>query len=312
MQLVENVLPVEYYNELCGVMTDCAILSEKIENEIPDLYKFFNEKNMDVFLNNLIFKWMVSLFVENMHKDISLPILDALFLEGDVVLYKASLLILNLLKDTLLNCDSMDKLSKFLMEDITSFSSENFTELLFNPEYFKLPKKDINELRKIKSKKIIINIRRLKESEKKNERKLEGGDCNECNLDWPYCVKKMKEIDVGSVMKLSLIENPIIENDYFSQSHNIDKLTEFSIQQNQMIENNYRSNKEKYDTYVYGNILMTRCKHICGSKVSSRLETLGNYGRKSSLMKAFFDDCEQQSEKSRNINKTPNKDELFQ
>ena len=89
MQLIEDKLPVEYYHQLAGVMIDCAIILEKVEKIYKDLYKYMKTKGFDIMLNNLLFKLIMSLFIENTHRSIYLPIIACLFLFNDIFIHKA-------------------------------------------------------------------------------------------------------------------------------------------------------------------------------------------------------------------------------
>ena len=75
-------------------MVDSAVILDNISKTLTTIYKHLKEKKIDICLNNVIFKWLVTLFFENMDESIYLPIMDSLLLFGDITLYKASLLIL--------------------------------------------------------------------------------------------------------------------------------------------------------------------------------------------------------------------------
>lgn len=97
-QVIEEILPINYYSELAGMITDCAILVNFLEKYLPDLYKFLMENNFELSLDNFIHKWFVSFFVQNFQKEICVVIWDFFFLEGNIVLFKAALAVLKILK----------------------------------------------------------------------------------------------------------------------------------------------------------------------------------------------------------------------
>ena len=101
MQIVENILPVEYYSELSGVMVDSAVILDNIKVSLNNLYHHLKKYKIDICLNNVIFKWLVTLFFENTDESIYTPVMDSLLLYGDITLYKASILILFLKKKIL-------------------------------------------------------------------------------------------------------------------------------------------------------------------------------------------------------------------
>ena len=67
VQILENILPCEYYSELVGIMGDCSLcLKILMESNKKVMLKL---KGFEVILNNLLYKWFISLFVENTSYD---------------------------------------------------------------------------------------------------------------------------------------------------------------------------------------------------------------------------------------------------
>ena len=277
MQLIEDKLPVEYYHQLAGVMIDCAIILEKVEKIYKDLYKYMKTKGFDIMLNNLLFKLIMSLFIENTHRSIYLPIIDCLFLFNDIFIHKACLILLSLIR-----------------EDYHKFAYE-----LINSD-FGLKLETINKQREEKLPKILENIKKMSKNSKKSKPVKTD---NFCDLDWPYCVKTLQEPNVQNIMKYKLIENILIENNYFDLSHNVYKLNETSNEtrekelkkENNEIKKKLKkeNNEIKKKTLIYGDLLMDRPSHKCEGHFSSREKILGDQSqRKSSLMMVFFEQSE--------------------
>ena len=62
VQIIENILPCEYYSELVGIMGDCSLCLKLLtETNKKVMAKI---KGFEVILNNLLYKWFISLFVE--------------------------------------------------------------------------------------------------------------------------------------------------------------------------------------------------------------------------------------------------------
>ena len=53
---MEELLPINYYSELAGMITDCAIIINFAEKYLPDLFKFLIANNFEQCLNNFIHK----------------------------------------------------------------------------------------------------------------------------------------------------------------------------------------------------------------------------------------------------------------
>ncbi len=279
-------------------MVDSAVILDNINNCLPNLYNHLKSKKIDICLNNVIFKWLVTLFFENMDETIYLPIMDSLLLFGDITLYKASILILYFEEKKILKCNNLCDASIFFDEKIKLFSNKKFSNYLLNKDLFNLNIEDINKYRARKLPKINENIKQISEFENKKKKKLLD---SKCNIDWPYCTKLLGTTRIIDVMKYKLIEKPLIENDYYDVSHNVYKLAE-SGEEEQINLRKYIENEKdeiKKRTKIYGNLLIDRPHHKCDKSLSSRKNILGeNAGKKSSLMGSFFEACKKSNEES--------------
>ena len=116
VQIVETILPGEYYSELSGVMVDSAVILDNIKASLNNLYIHLKKHKIDICLNNVIFKWLVTLFFENTDESIYTPVMDSLLLYGDITLYKASILILYFEEKEIMKCDNLCDASIFLIK----------------------------------------------------------------------------------------------------------------------------------------------------------------------------------------------------
>ena len=203
-------------------MVDSAVILDNIKDTLTNLYKHLKNKKIDICLNNVIFKWLVTLFLENMDESIYLPIMDSLLLFGDITLYKASILILLFAEKDILKCNNLCDASIFFDEKLKNFTEKKFNKSLLS-DNFNLKIEDINKLRALKLPKINENIKQISEFENKKKKKLLD---SKCNIDWPYCIKLLGCTRIIDVMKYKCYEKPLIENDYFDVSHNVYKLAE--------------------------------------------------------------------------------------
>ena len=302
---MEDKLPVEYYHELAGVMVDCAIILEKVEKMYKDLYNYMKNKGFDIWLNNLLFKLLMSLFIENTHKTVYLSIIDFIFLYGDIILHRACLLLLFLIKEEIMKCKDLIDASNFFDINLKNVVIEKFAHELINSD-FGLKQEEIRKQREEKLPKIIENIKKMSKNAKK--RGLNGS--SHCDLDWPYCAKVLEEPNIQSIMKFKVVEKILIENNYFDLSHNVYKLAELS-NENMEKEIKNENDEERKKTLIYGNLLVERPLHKCDSYFSSREKILGYQSqRRSSLMNVFF---EQNKNKEKDLDsRTSNSEELIE
>ena len=290
-------------------MVDSAVILDNIKASLTNLYNHLKNKKMDIVLNNVIFKWLVTLFFENMDESIYLPVMDSLLLFGDITLYKASILILFFAEKDILKCNDLCEASIFFDQKLQFFTNKDFNKELLSKERFNINIEDIKRLRAKKLPKINENIKQINEFDNKKKKKLID---SKCNLDWPYCTKLLGTTKIIEVMKYKCYEKPLIENDYYDINHNVYKLAENGQEEQnnsrKNLENEKNENKRK--TIIFGNLLIDRPFHKCDKSFSSRKSILGeNSGKKSSLMGSFFEACKKDNED--NSETTSNSEELI-
>ena len=285
-------------------MVDCAIILENVEKIYKDLHKYMKSKGFDIWLNNLLFKLLMSIFIENTHKSIYLAIIDCLFIYDDLILHKACLLLLSSLKEEIMKCKDLVDASNLFDINMKNIEIKKFAYDLIRADYG-LKKDVIRKQREEKLPKIIENIKKMSKNAKKKSLNPES----HCDLDWPYCAKVLEEPNIQSIMKYKVMENILIENNYFDLSHNVYKLAESS---NESLEREIKNENEdkRKRTLIYGNLLVERPYHKCGSYYSSRDKILGYQShRRSSLMNVFF---EQNEKNEREESRTSNSEELIE
>ena len=299
---MENVLPVEYYSELSGVMVDSAVILDNIKRSLTNLYQHLKHYKIDICLNNVIFKWLVTLFFENTDESIYTPVMDSLLLYGDITLYKASILILFFEQNNILKCNNLCDASIYFDQNLRLFKNKKFSSYLLSKDLFDLNIDDINKLRANKFPKIKDNIKQINEFESKKKKKESDTTCNK---DWPYCVKLLGSTTINDVIKHKLYEKPLIEEDYFDYvKHNVYKLAEDGKDEHKNYLKNLENEKDdmKKRTVIYGNLLMERPFHKCEKNFSSRKEILrDNSGKRSSLMGTFFQSFKKENNKNNKI-----------
>lgn len=64
MQLVESILPIDYYSSMVGALIDQQIFYELFQESIPDLCQHFRDLGFDPSL--LAFQWLVCFLSYNL------------------------------------------------------------------------------------------------------------------------------------------------------------------------------------------------------------------------------------------------------
>ena len=110
VQIIEKILPLNYYSNVLGVLVYSALIEQLLFQFLPELFNFIQNNCFEIHITNLLYKWLLSLFIEDFPENLSLNIWDALFLNGDITLFKASLCVLKLLKPEIMKVESVEEL----------------------------------------------------------------------------------------------------------------------------------------------------------------------------------------------------------
>ena len=193
VQIIENILPCEYYSELVGIMSDCT-LCLKILNE-SNKKVMSKIKNFEVILNNLLYKWFISIFVENTSHETFLNVWDALMLDGNIILLRAVSSILDLMEEQILQADGFEELTKIFEEKISKYNCprDKFMKLLLNEGKLRYSNNEIEEMREEIKRETINAIIKTKKNEKKKIQLDINGVEIECDLDYPFCLKEFED-----------------------------------------------------------------------------------------------------------------------
>lgn len=160
-------------------------------------------EGFEVVLNNLLYKWFISLFVQNTSNETFLNIWDAMMIDGDVVLLRAVCAILELIEDKILLCEGIENLT-VLFEDkisIYNFPRDKLIKLLLNDSILKFTPKEIEIMREVSNKEVINTLIKTKKNEVKKKQVDIFGVEIECDLDYPFCLKEFEEDEIKNKQK---------------------------------------------------------------------------------------------------------------
>ena len=118
VQIIEKILPLNYYSNVLGVLVYSALIEQLLFQFLPELFSFIQKNDYEIHITNLLYKWLLSLFIENFPEKLSLIIWDALFLNGDIILFKASLGVLRNLKPQIMKVNSIKELNSLFEQKI--------------------------------------------------------------------------------------------------------------------------------------------------------------------------------------------------
>ena len=272
--LIEEILPINYYNQLIGILVDTTILKSLIKKFMPQLSNIIeNDKEYDgnfigdAFINKIL----VNLFINtNIDSNISLLIFDYLFIRGNKVIFLAFLSIYKYLYDFIINGEkSIENYSQIINQNLKDLKSdnENFIYNLFFNYKDDISKITIDEYRNIFSTKISQSLEeknvefikskiKLAYSEDLFHKQLDNS--KKCHKKWPYCLTDSYFENVTRVVELLAFgkkEIKYIDNYFFEKKQ--DKKSNVLIE---FDDNNIKKDDEQEIDY---NIILERRPHFC-------------------------------------------------
>ena len=63
-RIVENILPMNYFADMKGVLIDATIMKSLVKLNFPQLYKHLSLYNLELEFNNIFVKWLSTLFIQ--------------------------------------------------------------------------------------------------------------------------------------------------------------------------------------------------------------------------------------------------------
>ena len=209
-------------------------------------------------------------------------------------MFKATILIIFLIKEKILNINNFSDMNNFFEKEIKNFNHQNFAEFLMKNNFFKFDMNYINKKRKeiiIRTKEQIFKAFELKKLRKENQINEENNI--QCDFDFPECLKKNSEPKINSFFIYKQINFPKIIEDFYDYRHNIKNLNKnrIELENNRLKKLSEFNDKNVIQTEIFGNLLIERQKHFCNCNRSSREEILGDLNEeKVTNMKLFFEE----------------------
>ena len=253
--MIEEILPLNYYNEMIGIVVDTTIIKLFVNKFMPNLSPFLEEKKdfLGEFIgNNFISRGLTNLFSNGMiDKDLSLLIWDYLFIEGNKVLLKTFLAFYYYLSDIIIKGEkSLEFYNEIITKEIKKIkiNNEDFIFNLFFKDDNYFSKINLNEIRFNLSLQVADtleeeNIEHIKIKVRLNyDTKLYDKQMNKvltCNEKWPYCISDTYFENVNKTVLYSVfheINNKYISNYFFSDKKEKQDMEKKEIDDNKLYE----------------------------------------------------------------------------
>lgn len=99
-QIVEVLLPLDYYPNLLGVLVDLRIFQQLMREQLPQLCSHLDLLQFDCSL--LVTKWLICLFVNHLPLDAELAVWDLFMIKGSALLFRVALTLFHLMTPDIL------------------------------------------------------------------------------------------------------------------------------------------------------------------------------------------------------------------
>ena len=278
-QILENILPLNYFITMYGVLIDTNIIMDILKMKNGDDLN----TNLELFYYKTIILFLASLFTENLNDKLLYLVYDSLFMDGFIVIYKVILFLFDYLMKMHkkikreLELNEMDEYYNHILNNINEKDLKNFKKLLFDENtFFEFNIKSLEKMRYNKKDEIYreiekdVKLKKFKEDEKENKLVLNSlllykngkkNDFKECDLDWPLCIYDKKyRYELCEFLNFRVL-NFDIKEDYFNN------ISELKNNNNNIVneENNKNINPLIKQAEKFKDLLIERRKHLCDS-----------------------------------------------
>lgn len=264
---------------MAGIIIDTLIIDELLKNYFPVLNDFFKENSP--YIHNFIHKWLVTIFCNDFNEDMVYLIWDFIFLQGNIVLFKACLVVFKILKKSILLCkNNFEKTYSLFTTNITEIQSRD-KNLLYGLAFknFELSEDYIEKKRQSFSLSVICNIEKdnktttlSKQKEKEGMDKKVNNSGIKCNINWPVCINYTQRERPRKVINNIILryqkKTKYIENYFFNKVNDDIKPNESnnsispSTKSNQILIKNRKKNNSSKSILIKKYITKNGCGPI--------------------------------------------------
>ena len=261
-QLVEQRLPCGFFCELAEMLTYYKLVTSILQEEFSHVYKHLQSHGIDLYFNNIIYKWLLSLFLQSVHAEVQMIIWDMLLLEGTVVLFKSIIALVSIFEDEIMSVASLEEANTFFGVTIERKLTASEIDTIKNYLIIKLYNFNEEELRVQKNKILPETIEEIKNSGQYLLIKASQQNIT-CDLDWPLCAYDYKyRENITDFFVYSKLNGIDVKDNYLDDRNDNKHTTKLNKN-----EDTKKNGVIKED--IFANLLIQRNKHCCNSNVKT-------------------------------------------
>ena len=219
--MLEDILPINYYSEMAGVMIDVDLVLC-----IVDKFYFGNMSDVVndsgyMYFKNVVFQWFLTLFTVSFNEEVTSVVWDVMFIEKTEAMFKAAVTMIRMIREDLAVSGTNDIMTvKNVIGKYTSMKDSNFVNemkisILLKKYNFdqKLIELNRNEIGKM----IVVKINKTNENKKEKLKEKNKLKTEPCEVDWPFCLYDDDTYTVMNCLVLQTAKGRNIIEDYFDK-----------------------------------------------------------------------------------------------
>ena len=196
-QIMENILSLNYYFDLTGIIIETTLIETLLPIYLPELHTFLEKNNFNMTISNFIHKWMVCLFTQTLKVEMVYTFLDFFFLDGTISLIKNSLFIFSSIQEEIMQQKTFEDIYTVLTELENKITNPRVMIYFLHEKNYEEEEKNIVFFRKALSEPIINSLKNgellstAKRTWDENRELLKKRNIN-CDPNWPFCLYEVE------------------------------------------------------------------------------------------------------------------------
>jgi small G protein signaling modulator 3 len=130
VQIIEVIMPLDYYTNLQGVMVDTQAFKVMMKDTLPKLSAHLQQFNFDIDI--LLTKWLIQIFVNHLPLNAELAVWDLFMIKGMSVVFRVALTLFKTMEEQILKAKDTGDIFMIVSEYQTKITCEILLEKFFN------------------------------------------------------------------------------------------------------------------------------------------------------------------------------------
>ena len=186
-QIIEKILPIDYYNSMAGVILDQKVFDYLFRAKMPKICKFLEKIGIQSWLFNI--QWFIFIYSFTFPKETILFVWDQIFLKGYHMIFPIGLSAIWLLRKKILSQNDFIQTLSLIEQGCFGISDSKMLKKVLNKRVFRISDKVIKKLKFLLEKDVIDEFNQRFSNVISQEQLLNS--LNESCIDENECKQKV-------------------------------------------------------------------------------------------------------------------------